>query len=171
VRVREVRIREELALSLASRNAVSSHASKPSWLSVMVPPANVNSGSNGHDPKGGGTNLPVDIRERYSLSLGSYGRLRMAMELKEAGHDVAERRIGWLIRHNRIELVGIRQKKRSHRQSPPLGCSCEPTGQGFCRSSTKPEVSGRHHLCLDIRRLVLPRYHRYAKPCAYAHLS
>ena len=33
------------------------------------------------------------IREQYSLSLGSYGRPRMTMELKEAGLDVGERRV------------------------------------------------------------------------------
>lgn len=34
------------------------------------------------------------IREQYSLSLGSYGRPRMTMELKEAGLVVGERRVG-----------------------------------------------------------------------------
>ncbi len=33
------------------------------------------------------------IREHYSLSLGSYGRPRMTMELKEARLDVGERRV------------------------------------------------------------------------------
>jgi hypothetical protein len=40
------------------------------------------------------------IREQYSLSLGSYGRPRMTMELKEAGLDVGERRVGRLMRLN-----------------------------------------------------------------------
>jgi hypothetical protein len=31
------------------------------------------------------------IREQYRLSLGSYGRPRMTMELKEVGLDVGER--------------------------------------------------------------------------------
>lgn len=34
------------------------------------------------------------IREHYSLSLGSSGRPRMTMELKEAGLDVGKRRVG-----------------------------------------------------------------------------
>jgi hypothetical protein len=34
------------------------------------------------------------IREQYRLSLGSYGRPRMTMELKEVGLDVGERRMG-----------------------------------------------------------------------------
>ena len=40
------------------------------------------------------------IREQYSLSLGSYGRPRMTMELKEVGLDVGERRVGRLMRIN-----------------------------------------------------------------------
>ena len=40
------------------------------------------------------------IREQYSLSLGSYGRPRMTMELKEAGLDVGERRVGRLMKIN-----------------------------------------------------------------------
>jgi hypothetical protein len=40
------------------------------------------------------------IREQYGLSLGSYGRPRMTMELKEAGLDVGERRVGRLMRIN-----------------------------------------------------------------------
>ena len=42
------------------------------------------------------------IREQYSLSLGSYGRPRMTMELKEAGLDVGERRVGRLMKINGI---------------------------------------------------------------------
>jgi putative transposase len=34
------------------------------------------------------------IREQYSLSLGSYGRPRMTMELKEAGLDVGAIMLG-----------------------------------------------------------------------------
>lgn len=40
------------------------------------------------------------IREHYGLSLGSYGRPRMTMELKEAGLDVGERGVGRLMRIN-----------------------------------------------------------------------
>lgn len=42
-----------------------------------------------HDMK-----LLVDIREQHSLSLVGYGRPWMTMELKEAGLDVGERRVG-----------------------------------------------------------------------------
>ena len=51
------------------------------------------------------------IREQYSLSLGSYGRPRMTMELKEAGLDVGERRIGRLMRINGIKPVRTRRHK------------------------------------------------------------
>jgi len=51
------------------------------------------------------------IREQYSLSLGSYGRPRMTMELKEAGLDVGERRVGRLMRINGIKPVRTRRHK------------------------------------------------------------
>jgi len=51
------------------------------------------------------------IREQYSLSLGSYGRPRMTMELKEAGLDVGERRVGRLMRINAIKPVRTRKHK------------------------------------------------------------
>ncbi len=51
------------------------------------------------------------IREQYSLSLGSYGRPRMTMELKEAGLDVGERRVGRLMRLNGIKPVRTRKHK------------------------------------------------------------
>lgn len=51
------------------------------------------------------------IREQYSLSLGSYGRPRMTMELKEAGLDVGERRVGRLMKLNGIKPVRTRRHK------------------------------------------------------------
>ncbi len=51
------------------------------------------------------------IREQYSLSLGSYGRPRMTMELKEAGLDVDERRVGRFMRVNGIKPVRTRKHK------------------------------------------------------------
>ncbi len=42
------------------------------------------------------------IRERFALSLGSYGRPRMTEELKELGLQVGHRRIGRLMRDNGI---------------------------------------------------------------------
>jgi hypothetical protein len=54
------------------------------------------------------------IREQYSLSLGSYGRPRMTMELKEPGLDVGERRVGRLTRMNglgQFVRAGIRSRQ------------------------------------------------------------
>lgn len=51
------------------------------------------------------------IRDQYSLSLGNYGRPRMAMELKEVGLDVRERRVGRLMRINGIRPVRTRKHK------------------------------------------------------------
>jgi putative transposase len=51
------------------------------------------------------------IREQYSLSLGSYGRPRMTMELKEVGLGVGERRVGRLMRLNGIRPVRTRRHK------------------------------------------------------------
>ena len=46
----------------------------------------------------------AQIREQFALSLGSYGRPRMTVELKELGLDVGERRIGRLMSENGIEV-------------------------------------------------------------------
>lgn len=51
------------------------------------------------------------IREQYSLSLGSYGRPRMTMELKEAGLAIGERRVGRLMKINGIKPVRTRRHK------------------------------------------------------------
>jgi putative transposase len=58
-----------------------------------------------------GTDMAVlaHIREQYRLSLGSYGRPRMTMELKEVGLDVGERRVGRLMRIN-----GFYNARRRH---------------------------------------------------------
>lgn len=61
------------------------------------------------------------IREQYSLSLGSYGRPRMTMELKEAGLDVGERRVGRLMRINGIKPVRTRKHKVTTNSNHSLG--------------------------------------------------
>ena len=61
------------------------------------------------------------IREHYSLSLGSYGRPRMTMELKEAGLDVGERRVGRLMRINGIKPVRTRKHKVTTNSNHSLG--------------------------------------------------
>lgn len=51
------------------------------------------------------------IREQYRLSLGSYGRPRMTMEVKEIGLEVGGRRVGRLMRINGIKPVRTRRHK------------------------------------------------------------
>ena len=53
----------------------------------------------------------AQIREQYSLSLGGYDRPRGTMELKEAGLDVGERRVGRLMQINGIKPVRTRKHK------------------------------------------------------------
>ena len=61
------------------------------------------------------------IREQSSLSLGSYGRPRMTMELKEVGLDVGERRVGRLMRINGIKPVRTRKHKVTTNSNHHLG--------------------------------------------------
>jgi putative transposase len=61
------------------------------------------------------------IREQYGLSLGSYGRPRMTMELKEAGLDVGERRVGRLMKINGIRPVRTREHKVTTNSNHSLG--------------------------------------------------
>jgi putative transposase len=61
------------------------------------------------------------IREQYGLSLGSYGRPRMTMELKEAGLDVGERRVGRLMKINGIKPVRTRKHKVTTNSNHSLG--------------------------------------------------
>ena len=51
------------------------------------------------------------IKEQSRLSLGSYGRPRMTMELKEVGLAIGERRVGRLMRANGIKPVRTRRHK------------------------------------------------------------
>ena len=70
----------------------------------------------------------VHIREQYSLSLGSYGRPRMTMELKEAGLAVGERRVGRLMKINGGEggdSAGGTIQSRT--RSAPAGTRLPPT--------------------------------------------
>jgi putative transposase len=55
--------------------------------------------------------LLAHIREQHHLSLGSYGRPRMTQELKEIGLTVGHRRVGRLMRDNRIYVVRTHKYK------------------------------------------------------------
>ena len=54
-----------------------------------------------------------NIREQHALSLHTYGRPRIAVELQELGFDVSERRVGRLMRDNGIQAVRSRRYKRT----------------------------------------------------------
>ena len=81
------------------------------------------------------------IREQYSLSLGSYGRPRMTMELKEAGLTVGERRVGRLMKINGRQAAALPgdgpkaepgshpQAQGNNQQQPPPGYRCELAGR------------------------------------------
>lgn len=61
------------------------------------------------------------IWEQYSLSLGSYGRPCMTMELKAAGLNVGERRVGRLMKINGIRPVRTRKHKVTTDSNHRLG--------------------------------------------------
>ena len=52
------------------------------------------------------------IREQYSLSLGSYGRLRMTTEFKEAGLAVGESRVRRLMTRRAVKPARIWRSAR-----------------------------------------------------------
>jgi len=57
--------------------------------------------------------LLAHIREQRALSLDTYGRPRMTVELKELGFAVSERRIGRLMRENGLFAIRSRRYKRT----------------------------------------------------------
>jgi hypothetical protein len=88
------------------------------------------------------------IREQYSLSLGSYGRPRMTMELKEAGLDVGERRVGRLMtrRAAKPTSTGSSQSARASTRSRPIATiawGSQRTGWTATSPPIRPTVSGR----------------------------
>lgn len=54
------------------------------------------------------------IREHYALSNRIYGRPRMTMELREAGLDVGERRVGRLMKANSIRPVSTQNRRKAN---------------------------------------------------------
>lgn len=78
------------------------------------------------------------IREQYSLSLGSYGRPRMTMELKEVGLDVGERRVGRLMKINGIKPVRTRKHKVTTDSHHRLGGRSELAGRRLRRRCAQP---------------------------------
>jgi putative transposase len=99
------------------------------------------------------------IREHDSLSLGSYGRPRMTMELKETGLAVGERRVGRLMRINGIRPVRTRKHKVTTNSNHSPGDRAEPARWRLRRRHAEPQMDRRHQLYLDVGGLALSRGH------------
>ena len=79
----------------------------------------------------GDMTLLAHIREQYGLSLGSYGRPRMTMELKEAGLAVGERRVGRLMKLGGIKPVRTRKHKITTNSNHSLGIAANVLDGNF----------------------------------------
>jgi putative transposase len=82
------------------------------------------------------------IREQYSLSLGSYGRPRMTMELKEAGLAVSDRFVGRLIRMNGIRPVCTRRHKVTTDSNHRLGVATNWLNGDFVAAAPNQKWAG-----------------------------
>ncbi len=82
------------------------------------------------------------IREQYGLSLGSYGRPRMTMELKEAGLDIGERRVGRLMRINAIKPVRTRKHKVTTNSNHSLGIAANWLDGDFVAAAPNQKWAG-----------------------------
>jgi putative transposase len=82
------------------------------------------------------------IREKYVLSLGSYGRPRMTMELKDAGLDVGERRVGRLMRNNGIKPVRMRKHKVTTNSNHSLGIVANVLDGDFAAAAPNRKWAG-----------------------------
>ena len=71
--------------------------------------------------------LLAHIRDQFTQSLCSYGRVRMTEELRELGLQVGHRRVGRLMRQNSIIVVRTRKHKvttDSNHKFNIAPCSC-----------------------------------------------
>ena len=83
------------------------------------------------------------IREQYRLSLGSYGRPRMTMELKEVGLDVGERRVGRLMKINGVRRQNIwrNSRRRLAECRPRLGIDVRRRACGVASADVRWSVA------------------------------
>ncbi|WP_232455635.1 IS3 family transposase [Sphingomonas sp. KC8] len=82
------------------------------------------------------------IREQYRLSLGSYGRPRMTMELKEVGLDIGERRVGRLMKINGIKPVRTRRHKVTTDSQHRLGVAANWLDGDFAADAPNRKWAG-----------------------------
>ena len=118
----------------------------------------------------GDMKVSAHIREHYGLSLGTYGRPRMTMELKEAGLDVGWRRVGRLMNINGIKPVRTHRHKVTTNSNHNLGIAANVLDGNFTADALNAKSfwafasqlpfrqrGWRHQLCLDSARLALSR--------------
>lgn len=82
------------------------------------------------------------IREHYALSNRTYGRPRMTMELKEAGLDVGERRVGRLMKANDIRPVRTRRHKVTTDSRHSLGFADNILDRNFMADTANRKWAG-----------------------------
>lgn len=82
------------------------------------------------------------IRAQYSLSRGTYGRPRMTMELKEAGLNVGERKVGRLMKINGIRPVRTRRHKVTTDSQHNLGVAANLLDGDFLAAGPNQKWAG-----------------------------
>jgi predicted RNA methylase len=81
-------------------------------------------------------------RQVAGISLGSYGRPRITMELKEEGLDVGERRVGRLMRINGIRPVRTRKHKITTNSNHRLGIAANWLDGDFVADAPNQKWAG-----------------------------
>ena len=82
------------------------------------------------------------IREHFVLSNSTYGRPRMTKELKEAGLDIDERRIGRLMKLNGIRPVRTRRHKVTTESRHFLGVAANVLNRDFVANAPYRKWAG-----------------------------
>ena len=82
------------------------------------------------------------IREHFVLSNSTYGRPRMTKELKEAGLDIDERRIGRLMKLNGIRPVRTRRHKVTTDSRHSLGIAANVLNGDFVANAPNRKWAG-----------------------------
>ncbi|WP_425430996.1 IS3 family transposase [Donghicola tyrosinivorans] len=86
--------------------------------------------------------LLAHIREQHRLSLGSYGRPRMTVELKELGFNVGHRRVGRLMSQNRIQVFRTHKYKATTDSAHNLNVAPNLLDQDFGATGPNQKWAG-----------------------------
>ncbi len=84
--------------------------------------------------------LLAHIRDQHRLSLGSYGRPRLTVELNALNLRVGLRRVGRLMRQNGVQVVRSRKFKRTTDSDHAFNIAPNLLQQDFTASGAEPEV-------------------------------